>query len=313
MSEPLPDDSDMTVGEILQAERQAALEAELLQVQPYDMPRIEWTSIGNGLPETRWNRPLWYDVGTSPLIPGAELHIYETSPKRRLVLHRPGRVDVIGLIDAGSQHQQHLDAAVMLQDFLRTEGTLMANAHAATSAQPPPRQDAACRTALFDALVLLDSHDCAATIARVAHEINRAYCAAIGDDSQPEWKDAPEWQKQSAINGATFHLWHPDVSPQDSHENWCREKLAAGWKYGPCKDPEKKEHPCLVPYHELPVEQRAKDYIFSAVVRSLQRIINTTITITRENHATHQEDHRRDDHDQGNQGDQGDQGDQGQR
>lgn len=28
-------------------------------------------------------------------------------------------------------------------------------------------------------------------IAQVAHEINRAYCQAIGDDSQPCWNDAP--------------------------------------------------------------------------------------------------------------------------
>ena len=27
---------------------------------------------------------------------------------------------------------------------------------------------------------------------------------------------------------------------------------ADGWKYGPVKDPEKKEHPCFVPYDDLP-------------------------------------------------------------
>lgn len=31
-------------------------------------------------------------------------------------------------------------------------------------------------------------------IARMAHEANRAYCQALGDDSQPAWEDAPEWQ-----------------------------------------------------------------------------------------------------------------------
>ena len=40
-------------------------------------------------------------------------------------------------------------------------------------------------------------------IARVAHEINRAYCASLGDTSQPAWEDAPEWQQQSAkLNNA---------------------------------------------------------------------------------------------------------------
>lgn len=106
-------------------------------------------------------------------------------------------------------------------------------------------------------------------IARVAHEINRAYCEALGDSSQPEWSDAPDWQRESAINGVRFHLDNPSAGPEHSHESWLDEKEAAGWKYGPVKDPEAKEHPCFVPYEALPVEQRAKDYLFRAVVHAL--------------------------------------------
>jgi hypothetical protein len=108
-----------------------------------------------------------------------------------------------------------------------------------------------------------------AWIARVCHEVNRAYCQSIGDYSQPKWEDAPAWQRESAINGVKFHHAYPNSKPSDSHENWMEEKLAAGWKYGPVKSPEKKEHPCLVPYAELPVAQRTKDYLFLAVVREL--------------------------------------------
>lgn len=108
-------------------------------------------------------------------------------------------------------------------------------------------------------------------IARVAHEINRAYCCALGDLSQPAWEDVPEWQKESAINGVKFHLANPDAGPDHSHNEWLREKEAAGWKYGQVKDPEKKEHPCFVPYNALPVEQKAKDYLFRAVVHALAR------------------------------------------
>jgi hypothetical protein len=35
-------------------------------------------------------------------------------------------------------------------------------------------------------------------VARVCHEANRAYCQTLGDNSQPAWDDAPEWQKDSA-------------------------------------------------------------------------------------------------------------------
>jgi hypothetical protein len=109
-------------------------------------------------------------------------------------------------------------------------------------------------------------------IARVAHETNRAYCETIGDASQPKWEDAPEWQRRSAIDGVEFHLKaHRDgkrPSPSASHDNWLRDKAADGWKYGPVKDPAKKEHPCFVAYYDLPAEQRMKDHLFGAVVGS---------------------------------------------
>ena len=109
-------------------------------------------------------------------------------------------------------------------------------------------------------------------IARVAHEINRAYCASLGDTSQPAWEDAPEWQKTSALVGVDMHLAKPDATPEQSHESWLAQKLAEGWKHGPVKDAEKKEHPCCVPYADLPAEQKAKDYLFRGVVHALKVI-----------------------------------------
>lgn len=110
-------------------------------------------------------------------------------------------------------------------------------------------------------------------IAELCHETNRVYCATHGDNSQPQWKDAPEWQKTSAINGVRFHLDNPDAKPSHSHESWLAEKAASGWKYGPVKDPEKKEHPCFVSYDELPAEQKAKDALFIGVVNALRSMV----------------------------------------
>lgn len=105
-------------------------------------------------------------------------------------------------------------------------------------------------------------------VARICHEVNRTYCEALGDTSQVAWEDAPDWQKTSAINGVRFHIENPDAGPSASHENWYKEKEATGWVYGPVKDVEKKEHPCMVPYDQLPPEQRTKDALFIAVVRA---------------------------------------------
>jgi len=108
-----------------------------------------------------------------------------------------------------------------------------------------------------------------ANIARVAHEVNKAYCESIGDKSQPLWEEAPDWQKQSAINGVVFNQNNPDAPPSASHLSWLAEKERDGWSYGEIKDPEKKKHPCFVPYDDLPVEQKTKDYLFKQVVASL--------------------------------------------
>ena len=106
-------------------------------------------------------------------------------------------------------------------------------------------------------------------IARVAHEVNRAYCQALGDMSQPTWEDAPEWQRSSARAGVALHV-SGDFGPEASHKSWMQQKLDEGWIYGPVKDPVRQEHPCMVPFAQLPREQQAKDFIFRAVVHALR-------------------------------------------
>ena len=106
-------------------------------------------------------------------------------------------------------------------------------------------------------------------IAQVAHEVNRAYCQAFNDNTQPPWSEAPEWQRTSAIKGVEFHIANPEAGPDHSHNEWLKEKAATGWKYGPLKNPDTKEHPCFVPYEELPEEQKAKDFLFRGVVHAL--------------------------------------------
>jgi len=110
-------------------------------------------------------------------------------------------------------------------------------------------------------------------IAKVAHEINAAYCRSIGDNSQPDWENAPEWQKNSAINGVVFHLANPEAGPNASHNSWLKQKEEEGWKYGPVKNADTKEHPCFVPYDQLPTEQKSKDFLFKQIVHSLKNYL----------------------------------------
>ncbi len=107
------------------------------------------------------------------------------------------------------------------------------------------------------------------SIARICHQANKAYCESIGDGSQRDWADAPEWQRESALNGVEFVQANPGAPASASHENWLKEKLFAGWQHGAVKDPEKKLHPCVLSFEELPAEQQLKDVLFQAIVKAL--------------------------------------------
>lgn len=43
------------------------------------------------------------------------------------------------------------------------------------------------------------------------------------------------------------------------HEVWSQNRMNEGWVYGPVRNDEKRETPCLVPYEELPEEEKAYD------------------------------------------------------
>ena len=113
-------------------------------------------------------------------------------------------------------------------------------------------------------------------IAKLAHEINRAYCLSLGDNSQVSWEEAPAIIRNSAIAGVKLHMENPEATPEDSHESWLKYKVAEGWVYGVEKDIEKKTHPCMIPYSALPLEQRTKDFLFKAAIKQGEELLKVS-------------------------------------
>lgn len=107
------------------------------------------------------------------------------------------------------------------------------------------------------------------TVAMMCHQANKLWCEANGDNSQSDWEDADDWQKESAINGVKFRINNPGAKNSAQHESWLKQKQEDGWKYGPFKDPQKKEHPCMVPYEELPEVDKKKDALFAGICDAL--------------------------------------------
>jgi ryanodine receptor 2 len=46
---------------------------------------------------------------------------------------------------------------------------------------------------------------------------------------------------------------------KNAHNIWASDRIANGWRFGPARDDGRKEHPCLVPYEELPESEKAYD------------------------------------------------------
>lgn len=107
-------------------------------------------------------------------------------------------------------------------------------------------------------------------IARVCHQANKGLCEARGDNSQRDWDEAEPWQRESAIKGVRFALANPHATASEQHSAWMKDKIEAGWIYGPVKNVEKMTHPCIVPYYDLPFEEKAKDYVFRAIVHAMK-------------------------------------------
>jgi ryanodine receptor 2 len=65
------------------------------------------------------------------------------------------------------------------------------------------------------------------------------------------------------------------------HEVWAETRIRQGWRYGRQRDDEKKTHPCLVPYSELPEEE--KEYDRNTSVSTLKLITKLGFRIVKDN------------------------------
>ena len=107
-------------------------------------------------------------------------------------------------------------------------------------------------------------------IARMCYQANKEWCALHGDHSHKPWAEAELSQKESAIKGVEFRLLHPSAGKDAQHNAWMADRIKDGWVYGEHKDAEKKTHPCIMPFEQLPAFQQKKDALFCAIVDSLK-------------------------------------------
>jgi RyR domain len=58
---------------------------------------------------------------------------------------------------------------------------------------------------------------------------------------------------------------------ENAHDLWAKQRMREGWHWGPKREDAKKEHPCLVPYRDLPESE--KEYDRNAAMETLKVIL----------------------------------------
>lgn len=71
-----------------------------------------------------------------------------------------------------------------------------------------------------------------------------------------------------------------EAMAKNVHEVWSSNRLADGWRYGPQRDDRLKTHPCLIPYDQLPEEE--KDYDRATSQETLKLILKSGFRIIKE-------------------------------
>lgn len=105
--------------------------------------------------------------------------------------------------------------------------------------------------------------------AKTAHEVNLALKLFLGEEAMPVWDKLPAEIKHRNIIGVNAVIDNPNITPAEIHQTWVDVMLKEGWRVGPKIDTIKKAHPSLVPYMELEDNQKLKDVLYLAAVKSI--------------------------------------------
>lgn len=71
-----------------------------------------------------------------------------------------------------------------------------------------------------------------------------------------------------------------EMMAENVHNVWAATRIAQGWTYGLERNDAKKQHPCLVPYSDLPEEE--KEYDRNTSLETLRFIIKAGFKIKKD-------------------------------
>ena len=90
----------------------------------------------------------------------------------------------------------------------------------------------------------------------------------------------PEPMDLSSVDLPESLIQLSERSAENVHEVWAKARMDEGWTYGGKRDDIHKKHPCLVPYDELPEEE--KEYDRNTAMNTIKMVKKLGFRIERE-------------------------------
>jgi hypothetical protein len=114
---------------------------------------------------------------------------------------------------------------------------------------------------------------------RYSHEVVARACHAVlsvmNDAQGPPWATVP-FEPFDSLPAEEQGIWYEQVraarrgaTPRELFGQWAAARRALHWTWGPVRDTDRKTHPNLVAYDDLPASQRDKDKAFLGTVTFL--------------------------------------------
>ena len=106
------------------------------------------------------------------------------------------------------------------------------------------------------------------TITELVYESARLEAIWSKRSIVPEkWQDRDEKFRNQMIDIVEKYLTMEQLpTPEEAHNSWNEAYLKMGWVWGEKRDTDKKTHPDLLAFYDLPQDERDKDAIFLALV-----------------------------------------------
>ena len=99
----------------------------------------------------------------------------------------------------------------------------------------------------------------------------------------PRYQPQPFDTNDVALPVELNHL--AELMAKNVHEVWAKTRIEQGWTFGPQRDDANKKHPCLIPYAELP--ENEKEYDRNTAMETLKMILKLGWKIEKTNNDKH--------------------------